>query len=258
LVVDKSGRNYYFVGYESQLNELKAKLFQEKGTTIIAITGAGGTGKSQLALELAYLTKDTYDNCSVFWIDASDTDSLDQSYRTVAQKLRIPNWDNGDIDVKLLVKDYLSRGSNKWLLVYDNVEDIGLRPARSSLTLPANLVRYLPQSHSGSIVITTTNSDTAKTLAEQNIVQIEKMTPSTGQKLLENYLGVPVPTSERQGMKLLLEKLSYLPLAIVQAAAYIKRNNITLKDYWALLVEARNRSPRSDKGCFQSRLNELL
>jgi hypothetical protein len=64
-------RNLQFVGRESELDWLEAQLFQDEHiaanqTAILAITGAGGTGKSQLALELAYRTKKRYGGCSVF------------------------------------------------------------------------------------------------------------------------------------------------------------------------------------------------
>jgi hypothetical protein len=69
-------RNNRFIGYESQITELEDKLFASKQTTKIAITGPGGTGKSQLALELAYRTRQRYKNCSIFWISAGDMDSF--------------------------------------------------------------------------------------------------------------------------------------------------------------------------------------
>jgi superfamily II DNA or RNA helicase len=70
-------RNEMFVGRELQLAELQAMLFSNKQTTTtLAVVGPSGTGKSQLALEAAYRTRLNNKNCSVFWIDASDTDSL--------------------------------------------------------------------------------------------------------------------------------------------------------------------------------------
>lgn len=84
-------RNQSFVGRELQLAELEAKLFSNtQTTTTLAIAGPGGTGKSQLALEVAHRTKQNSKNCSVFWMDASDRDSLYQSYAIVGQKLSIP------------------------------------------------------------------------------------------------------------------------------------------------------------------------
>ena len=83
-------QNESFVGRESQLIELEAKLFSNVlTTTTLAIVGPGGIGKSQLALEVAYRTKQKNRSCAVFWIDASDRDSLYRSYASVAQKLSI-------------------------------------------------------------------------------------------------------------------------------------------------------------------------
>ena len=62
-------RNESFVGRESQLAELEAKLFSDdQTTTALAIVGPGGTGKSQLALEVAHRTKLKKKDCSVFSI----------------------------------------------------------------------------------------------------------------------------------------------------------------------------------------------
>ena len=225
-------QNLQFVGRESQLAELEATLFGSKQTTMIAITGAGGTGKSQLALELAYRTKSKNKSCSVFWIDAGDIDSLHQAFSSISQKLDVPGWDDEKVDIKQLVKLHLSRESARpWLLIFDNVDDVNLGSTGLSTPQTANLIDYLPQSELGSIIFTTTKSAIAKTLALQNIIELREMTPDSAQSLLGNYLITSVLASEKQEMKLLLEELSYLPLAIIQAAAYINIKNITLKDY---------------------------
>lgn len=230
-------RNLQFVGRESELAELEAKFFGLK-TTTYAIIGMGGAGKSQLALELAYRTKCKDNNCSVFWIDANDIDSLHQAYSNIAQKLNIAGWDDEKTDVQQLVKLYLStRTAGKWLLIFDNVDNVSLQSTGLSTPRSSNLIDYLPQSELGSIVLTTTNSDIVKTLGVQRIVELRDMTPISAQRMLENFLTTPGPDSEEIEMKLLLEELSYLPLAIVQAAAYININNITFKDYRTLLAE---------------------
>ena len=60
-------QNESFVGRESQLAELEAKLFSnDQTTTTLAIVGPGGTGKSQLALEVAHRTRLNNKDCSVF------------------------------------------------------------------------------------------------------------------------------------------------------------------------------------------------
>ena len=111
------------------------------------------------------------------------------------------------------------------------MEDINLGSSELSTAQIANLIDYLPQTELCSIIFTTTNSDVAKRLASQNIVELGEMTPDTAQRMLESYLNIPVSRREQQEAKLLLQELSYLPLAIGQAAAYINTRKITLQEY---------------------------
>ncbi|KAF2023857.1 HET-domain-containing protein, partial [Setomelanomma holmii] len=98
-------QNESFVGRESQLVELEAKLFSNSlTTTTLAIVGPGGIGKSQLALEVAYRTKQKNRSCTVFWMDASDRDSLYRSCANVAQKLSIAGCDDDQADLKQIVQ----------------------------------------------------------------------------------------------------------------------------------------------------------
>ncbi|KAF2260812.1 HET-domain-containing protein [Lojkania enalia] len=230
-------RNKRFVGRQSKLAEVEAILFTGKQTTRIAITGEGGTGKSQLALEIAYRIKEKEKACSVFWIDASDIDSVYQAYASIAQKLKIPGWEDEEADAMRLVKLYLGEDyATHWLLIFDNVDSLAFEDAGPFALQSSSLIDYLPQSKFGSVIFTTTNNDVAQSLALQNIIELHKMAPDTAQEMFENHLVIPVPTNEKQEMKLLLERLSYLPLAIVQATAYINKNKIKVKDYLSLLT----------------------
>jgi hypothetical protein len=215
-------RNDQFVGHESQLAELEAKLFGDKQATIMAIVGSGGTGKSQLALELAYRTRQQNKSCSVFWIDASTVDGLYQSYASIAQKLDIPGWNDEKTNVMQLVKLHLSRkGAGQSLLIFDNADDGNLKSAGPSMAEAAALIDYLPHSELCSILLTTTNGDTAKRLASQNTIELREMTPDTAKSMLERYLTVSLLRVDQLEVELLLQELMHLPLAIVQAAAYI-------------------------------------
>jgi hypothetical protein len=230
--------NPRFIGRESQLAELEKKLFIGASTTKVAVTGPGGIGKTQLALELAYRIRQELKNCSVFWISAR-AESLHQAYEHIAQRLSIPDWDNKKADVKKLVQIHLSKESaGQWLLIFDNVDEATLESAGSS-----NLIEYLPSSKQGAIVFTTTNRTTAAKLASQNIVELPEMEQDMAQKMLEMCLVYPANEQEKADLlpqelvDLLLKELAYLPLAIVQAAAYININKITLQEYLLLLAE---------------------
>jgi tetratricopeptide (TPR) repeat protein len=225
-------QNDQFVGQQAQLSEIEMKLFTDQHNTRIAITGEGGTGKSQLALEIAHRTRRKSKHCSVFWIDASGIDSLRQAYLVIAEKLSLPGWDDEKADIMELLKLHLSRkNAGQWLLVFDNVDNVDLASTELSTPRSANLIDYLPQCELGSIIFTTTNSSVAKTLALQNIVKLQEMMPETAERMLKNHMINPALVNEKQEMQSLLRELSYLPLAIVQAAAYINMNDITLKEY---------------------------
>lgn len=186
-------RNLQFVDRESQLAELEAWLSQGRQSTVIDITGAGGTGKSQLALELAYVTMEKNKSCAVFWIDASDADSLVR----IAQKLSISGWDNEDTNVIMLVKQHLSIGTGKkCMLVFDNADNVSLGQASLSSTPVLNLTDYLPQSELGSTILTTTDNNTAKILAKRYVMELPNMTPDTAQTMLEKHMNTSTPTSE--------------------------------------------------------------
>ncbi|KAH5617499.1 hypothetical protein HBI23_255480 [Parastagonospora nodorum] len=226
-------QNQSFVGRELQLAELGIKLFSNnQTTTTLAIVGPGGTGKSQLALEAAHRTKQNSRSCSVFWMDASNIDSLYRSYASVAQKLSIPNCEDVQADMKQVMKRCVAAiGARQCLLIYDNVEGITLRPSGSSTARAADLADFLPHSKLCSVIFTTTESNTAQALAPQNVMTLHELTPDTALRMLQNCLATPLSNAEQQDTMLLLEELSYLPLAIVQAAACMNASDITVQQY---------------------------
>jgi len=202
----------------------------------MAIVGLGGIGKTQLALELAYRTRAKYWNCSVFWISATDMDSLHQAYRDIAQQLRIPGWDEEKADVKKLVQAHLSQADTRpWLCVFDNADDLSMW-IRSSGSEPGSgsLKEYLPKSKQGCIVFTTRDKKIAVKLASPNIVEVPEMDEDGAVELLQKSLVKP-DLQDDQYAKALVRELTYLPLAIVQAAAYINENSMALIGYLSLL-----------------------
>lgn len=93
-------RNSRFVGRESQLSELEARLFKEGSSRKAAVMGLGGVGKTQIALELAYRTRDRHWDCSVFWILATSMENVEGAYLEIGRQLRIPGVENETADVK--------------------------------------------------------------------------------------------------------------------------------------------------------------
>ncbi|KAF7173630.1 hypothetical protein CNMCM6106_007691 [Aspergillus hiratsukae] len=239
-------RNPRFTGRKSQLAELEGKLFTRDHTTKIAITGLGGVGKTQLVLELLYRTKDKHKHCLIIWIPATNRESLHQAYHGVARQLGILGWEEEKTDVKRLVQEHLSKDdAGQWLLVFDNADDIDMwiakaGPQQESEQGSHRLVDYLPSSRQGSIIFTTRDRKIAVKLARQNVVEIPEMDEEAATQLLQKCLINPDLVNNRQDTAVLLAELTYLPLAIAQAAAYINETGIALGGYLSLLAEQEN------------------
>ncbi|KAF2264951.1 kinesin light chain 3 [Lojkania enalia] len=240
-------QNSHFVGRELEISKLESQLFDGTKTTRVAIIGPDGIGKSQLTLEIAYRIQERNKNCSIFWIDASNIDSIYRSYAGIAQKLRIPGWDDEKADSRQLVKAHLSRRRERQcLLIFDSLESMSLGSSGMSAR-NAHVIDYLPQSELCSVIFTTTNSDTAKTLASQNILELKEMTTDTAKKMLEKYLDTPIPSCELLEAESLLQDLSYHPLAIAQAATYINIRKFMLQEYRLQLVMQKDEFPSSSR-----------
>ncbi|KAM0511354.1 hypothetical protein ACHAPE_009942 [Trichoderma viride] len=214
-------QNPSFTGRESELQRIRQMLFTGRQTVKVAITGLGGVGKTQLALELAYRIGAENKDCSVIWIPATSKESLEQAYLNAARLLGIPGWEDERADIKKLVQDYLSGDSaGQWLLVIDNADDISMwidQPTPDS----SRLIDCLPRSKYGSIIFTTRDKKAAVKLAG-----------TAGRNVVDEDL-----LNDQQHVTALLDKLCNLPLAITQAAAYINANGIDLATYLSLLED---------------------
>lgn len=61
-------RNPKFVDRQEEITKLEELLTMQDGPRRIAITGLGGVGKTQIALEVAYCIRDRGHDCTVLWV----------------------------------------------------------------------------------------------------------------------------------------------------------------------------------------------
>ena len=140
------------------------------------------------------------------------------------------------------------------LLVFDNVKSTTVRSGSSSHTSEAaHLTSFLPHSKLCSVILPTTESDTAGALAPLNAIALHELTPDAALRMLENRLTRSLLHVERLRAMDLLRRLSYLPLAIVQAAAHMEATRATVQQYHTQLAEHQdaaleyiNDSPRGE------------
>ncbi|KAF2176554.1 kinase subdomain-containing protein [Zopfia rhizophila CBS 207.26] len=230
-------RNPQFVGRTSEIAQVDVMLSSETRCDRVAIIGLGGIRKTQIALEFAYQLRERQPDCSVFWIPVTNVESMLEAYLKIGQQLQIPNLERQDADVQKLVQRQLSReSSGRWLLVFDNADDIDMWTGRAENTMGSGRrIDYLPKSKHGSILFTTRSRKAATKLAGKNVVSVSEMNETMGKNLLKNSLADQALLADNGAAADLLQKLTHLPLAVVQAAAYINENQITLSEYTALL-----------------------
>ncbi|EED16135.1 kinesin, putative [Talaromyces stipitatus ATCC 10500] len=227
-------RNLKFVGRQEEIVKLEELIMAQDRPRRIAITGLGGVGKTQVALELAYRIRDRDKECSVFWIPCTSRAMIEQMFLHIAQKLGLHNLNMAE--VKEQVKIYLSsERAGKWLLIFDNADDAEMWFAPSHTAPP--LEDFLPESEQGCILFTTRNRKLAMKLAPFEVFPIPDVDKETALKILEKTLAREDLLRDTTTTTTLLEQLAFLPLAIVQASAYIIENGIKLSTYLVLLQE---------------------
>ncbi|KAK4868697.1 hypothetical protein LT330_006899 [Penicillium expansum] len=208
----------------------------EKGSvpgSRIALVGLGGVGKSQLAIEYCYRVRDQSPETWVLWIHASNATRIDQSCRDLADRLRIPGRQDPEANVFKLLHDWLNDERKvKWVLILDNLDD------EKSLHTPSPVVpdglgndqsgtpgrsiwAYLQENLNGLIIITSRSRRVVSRMVEDSdIIPVEPMDEMHAITLFEKKLGAQAASED---VIQLTAALEFMPLAIVQAAAYIKQ-----------------------------------
>ena len=196
-------------------------------------------GKTQVVLELVYRVRQSNPDCSVLWLPAINAESLQQAYLEAGQRLGISGIKEERADVKKLVQDHLNQESaGRWLLIFDNADDIDMWIKKDGDgNGPPALKGYLPRSSQGRIIFTTRSRKVAVKLAQQNVIEVSEMDEKiAGLLLRKSLINQDLLTSHQDTLEL-LQQLTFLPLAIIQAAAYINENSVTLLDYLSLLKD---------------------
>ncbi len=218
-------RNPYFTGQETTLTHLHRQFRADKSAASIqtqAISGLGGIGKTQLALEYAYHYRNEYK--SILWANADTIDSLVSDYIALADLLGLPEYEpqNQSIAVEA-VKHWLST-HDQWLLILDNVNDITLA------------CKFLPGTCRGHILLTTpahAHGETAQGIEVQSLGSVQgTLLLLRRAKLLALDATLDLArTIDRNSAEEIVQVLGGLPLALDQAGAYIEETGCGLAGY---------------------------
>ncbi|KAE8310817.1 violaceus kinesin [Aspergillus transmontanensis] len=225
-------RNPRFMGRDYEIDWLKARVLSRNHARKAAISGLGGIGKTQIAVELAHRIREHYPMRSFFWIPATSLKSVEQAFLNIGEQLGMQNVKAAD--VKSWVKAYLSsEKAGSWLLIIDNADNPDMWMASKSSS-PA-LKFFLPQSQYGFILFTTRTQQLATKLAGPDIMRVPEIDSVTAITLLRSSLAQDDLFTDETSASMLVCQLGGLPLALIQAASFMNESSISLETYLSLL-----------------------
>jgi len=213
--------NPNFTGRQALLDAIHAAFRNPQSAIAItqAIAGLGGVGKTQLALAYAHAHRDDYD--LVWLLHADDAAGLDGDLRQLGMVLRLPLPTDAPT-ARQMVLSWLNGTDKRWLLLYDNADQLEARDLRP----------YLPGG-GGHVLITSRR----RTWRDAQTLRLDVFTAAEAADFWRKRLELEL---EKEGtLAALAEELGYLPLALEQAAAYMGQRQKTPAQYLALYRERR-------------------
>src|SRR5258708_11059694 len=221
-------QNLFFTGREDILASLHTLLTSNQKAALTkrqALSGLGGIGKTQTALEYAYRYRHGYQ--AVLWVKCETPEEFIADVVALAHLLHLPQQDAQDQQLTLAAVKRWLETHTEWLLSLDNADDL-------------ELVRtFLPGGNSGHILLTT-RSDILSGLARK--VEITAMREEEGTLLLLRRAGIiapeasieAAPFSTQATARALVDEMGGLPLALDQAGAYIEETKCGPAGYLTL------------------------
>jgi tetratricopeptide (TPR) repeat protein len=214
-------RNPFFAGREDILGQIHEALLSTKKA---AISGLGGIGKTQTAVEYAYRHKENYGQ--ILWVKAESKESLTSDFAQLASLLNLPekNVQNQQEVVKAVYR-WLQQHEH-WLLILDNADD---------LSLASPFIQGLQSDH----ILLTTRAQATGTISR---VEVRKLPDQEGvvfllrrAKLITKGTSYETILQELRTQALaIVKELDGLPLAMDQAGAYIEETQCGLAGYLEL------------------------
>ena len=207
---------------QEHLNALMAD--PRKRRTVLV--GMRGCGKTQLASTLAQQCEDANWNL-VAWINAVSPDTIQSDLVELAKELNINTSDQTTAEtiIHRLFNRLKSAVPSDRLIIFDNVEDI-------------NHLRGLMPKGNGLRVIATTTNNSGWEYQDWTIIKVGVFDRSES----INYLLKVTASDDQNAADTLAERLGDLPLAIAQAGATARLQDLSLARYLKRL-ELRRRKP---------------
>ena len=215
-------RNPYFAGREVVLLQLHEQLTRSDAaamTQVQAISGLGGIGKTQTAVEYAYryhYKEPVYE--SVFWVNADTKVTLSSGYAAISEQVAVPNAQALSQEQKTAAVRTWLNTHRSWLLIFDNADQ------------PNWLLPWMPTNPKGKVLITS-RASIFDQLSIQTPIALDVLSKTEALTLLFERTDISRTEASETEAIALNQALDGLPLALEQASAYITRQKIGFGPY---------------------------
>ncbi len=204
-----------------------AVLTRPQATDGQSLAGAGGTGKTQLAVAFAHsLWQDAATDLLV-WVPAASRDAILTGYAQALEAIGAsdPQDDQDTAAAKCLA--WLAGTSRSWLVVLDDLAD------------PADLAGLWPQGATGRVLVTTRLQAAAMRAPDRKILQVGAFS----RREALGYLAAKLYDDPDQRIEALdlAEDLGCLPLALTMAADTIAGSDLGCRAYRVQFAGRRQR-----------------
>src|SRR2546421_2821721 len=226
-------RNPFFTGREPVFTQIHKLLHAGKTAALSqppAISGLGGIGKTQTAVEYAYRYREEYQY--VLWVQANTSEALLANFVALAGVLDLPEQDAQEQQITVQAVKHWLESHSGWLLIFDNADDLGM------------LRDYLPEGNKGHILLTT-RAQAMGGLARK--IELDTMEAEEGAELLLRRAGIIAKdaalgtalVTDRAAALDIVDAMDGLPLALDQAGAYIEGTGEGLSNYLSIYQQQR-------------------
>ena len=209
-------RNPHFTGRDGLIAEIEKALAAGEAAALTqpqAITGLGGVGKTQLAVEYAYRHAREYD--VVWWVKSEEPITMGADFASLGPELHPPIELAADLDRNVAAVKRRLEQSPRWLIIFDNA------PGADSVS------QILPRSSTGHILITSRDQSWRGVARPLSVRPLDR---EDAIKFLLERTG----QSNRDAANDLAGELGDLPLALEQAGAYVETTGKPIADYLRL------------------------